>query len=65
MDIGPAELIIILAIVVLIFGVGRLGKVGAELGTAIREFRQALHDDETKEAEPSHSDNAGQTQRMD
>ncbi len=43
MDIGPTELIIILIIVVLVFGVGRLGKLGGELGNAIREFRQGLN----------------------
>jgi len=52
MDIGPAELFIILVIVTLIFGVGRLGKVGAELGTAIREFRKGLEDDETDDRKP-------------
>jgi sec-independent protein translocase protein TatA len=43
MDIGPTELIIILIIVVLVFGVGRVGKLGGELGNAIREFRQGLN----------------------
>ena len=45
MDIGPTELIIILVIVILVFGVGRLGKLGGELGNAIREFRQGLNSD--------------------
>ena len=42
MDIGAPELIIILLIVVLIFGVGRLSKIGGEMGGAIREFRRGL-----------------------
>ena len=42
MDIGPTELIVILLIVVLLFGVGRLGKIGGELGSAIHEFRKGL-----------------------
>jgi len=41
-NLGPTELLIILLIVILIFGVGRLGKIGAELGRGIRNFRQAL-----------------------
>jgi len=41
-DIGPVELIIILVIVVLVFGVGRLSKIGGEMGSAIREFRQGI-----------------------
>ncbi len=49
MDVGPAELLIILVIVMLIFGVGRLGKVGAELGIAIREFRKGLEGETTAE----------------
>ena len=39
---GTPELLIILVIVLLIFGVGRLGKIGGELGTAIRQFREGL-----------------------
>lgn len=42
MDIGPSELIIILVIVLLIFGPGRIAKVGRELGASIRQFRKGL-----------------------
>ncbi|MCZ7542829.1 MAG: twin-arginine translocase TatA/TatE family subunit [Anaerolineae bacterium] len=42
--LGPTELIIILVIVVILFGVGRLGRIGGELGTAIREFRRGLNE---------------------
>jgi sec-independent protein translocase protein TatA len=42
MDIGPSELIIILVIVLLIFGPGRIVKIGRELGSGIRQFRQGL-----------------------
>ena len=42
MDIGPSELIIILIIVLLIFGPGRIASLGRELGTSIRQFRQGL-----------------------
>jgi sec-independent protein translocase protein TatA len=57
-----AEWIIILVIVLLIFGVGRLGKIGGELGKSIREFREGLGggkestppaDDKSKPAEPA------------
>ena len=44
--LGIPELIIILLVVVLIFGVGRI----KEIGSAIREFRKALKsDDEEKD----------------
>jgi sec-independent protein translocase protein TatA len=46
MDIGPTELLIILFVVILIFGPGRLIKLGSELGRGIREFRQGLQGDE-------------------
>jgi len=39
--IGPLELVIVLVIVMIIFGVGRLPEVGGALGKAIREFRKA------------------------
>jgi sec-independent protein translocase protein TatA len=40
--IGPLELVIILVIVLLLFGVGRIGKIAGELGTGIRSFREGL-----------------------
>jgi sec-independent protein translocase protein TatA len=43
---GAPELIILLVIVILIFGVGRLGQIGKELGTAIREFRKNVAPDD-------------------
>ena len=42
MDIGAPELIIILIIVVLLFGPGRIGSVAGELGKGIRNFREGL-----------------------
>jgi sec-independent protein translocase protein TatA len=44
--IGPTELIIILFIVLIIFGVGRLTDIGGALGKSIREFRKATEEDE-------------------
>jgi sec-independent protein translocase protein TatA len=49
--LGPTELIIILVIVVILFGVGRLGKIGGELGSGIRSFRKGLSGDEETEEE--------------
>jgi sec-independent protein translocase protein TatA len=44
--IGPIELVLILAVVVIIFGVGRLPEVGGALGKGIREFRKASKEDD-------------------
>ncbi len=50
--LGPPELLIILVIVIIVFGVGRLPEVGGALGKAIREFRQSSQGlDEEKKSE--------------
>lgn len=48
--LGLPELGIILVIVILIFGVGRLPEVGGAVGKGIREFRKATKDDEAAAA---------------
>ena len=50
MSFGPTELIIILVIVLLIFGVGRVSKIGGELGSAVANFRKGLDDGNKKNA---------------
>ncbi|MCL6650441.1 MAG: twin-arginine translocase TatA/TatE family subunit, partial [Chloroflexi bacterium] len=44
--IGPMELILILAVVMIVFGVGRLPEVFGSVGKGIREFRKAAKDPE-------------------
>ncbi len=41
------ELLIVLVIVVVLFGAGRVSKLGGEMGIAIREFRKGLNGGET------------------
>lgn len=48
MDIGAPELLIVLVIVLLIFGPGRIVKVSREIGASIRQFREGL----AKSSEP-------------
>ncbi len=44
--LGPLELGIILLIVILLFGAGRIGKVAGEVGRGFRELRKGLKDEE-------------------
>ena len=52
-NLGPTELIIVLVLVVIVFGVGKLPEVGGALGKSIKEFRKASD-------EPSAEDRAKQ-----
>lgn len=45
-ELGGPEILVILVLIVLLFGVGRLGKIGGEVGKSIREFRLGLRGDE-------------------
>lgn len=49
--IGPTEIIIVLVIVLLIFGPGRIGKIASELGQSIRNFRTGLSDKDDEQQE--------------
>ncbi len=51
--LGVPELLILLLILVLLFGVGRIGKIAGELGKGIREFRSGVtgKEDTTPEGE--------------
>lgn len=51
---GP-ELIIVFAIVLLLFGVGRVGRIGGELGQAVGNFRKGLREG-AQEADETNKD---------
>ena len=40
--IGPLEIFLIVVVVLIIFGAGRLPEVGRGIGTAIKEFRGSI-----------------------
>ena len=54
--LGAPELLIILVIVLLLFGPGRLGKIAGELGAGIRNFRDGISEGKEDEEEESASD---------
>jgi sec-independent protein translocase protein TatA len=49
-SLGPPELLVILVIVLIFFGVGRLPEVGGALGKGLSEFRKASAGIEDKPA---------------
>jgi sec-independent protein translocase protein TatA len=64
MDIGLPELLIVLVVVLLLFGPGRISRTAGELGKGIRAFREGLtskeepqdeHHDEPPPASPGGS----------
>ncbi len=42
LNLGTPELLIILVIIILLFGVGRIGKIAGELGKGVSAFRSGL-----------------------
>ena len=53
---GPMELILLLVIVLIIFGPGKLPDIGNAVGKGIREFRKASSDlEESVRGEPKRS----------
>ena len=66
-QLGPWELIIILAIVIAIFGAGKLAGLGGALGKGVKDFRSAVKDgqkeDEEEVAKPAATEVAAETEK--
>ena len=54
-----AEWIIILVIVLLLFGPGRIGKIAGELGKGIKSFRDGLSNSDDEEKDVNKTDSNG------
>lgn len=52
MDVGPVELLIVLAVVLLLFGSKKLPELAKGMGQAAKEFRSGLNDDDEPKASP-------------
>jgi len=53
--IGPLEIFLILVVVMIIFGVGKLPQAGRGMGQAIKEFRSSVKDKKDEDALPEES----------
>ncbi|MCG2785664.1 MAG: twin-arginine translocase TatA/TatE family subunit [Anaerolineae bacterium] len=49
---GVLELVIILVIVLVLFGAGRIGKIASELGSGIRSFRESIQEKDENVDQP-------------
>ena len=58
--LGGWEWVIILVIVLLLFGVGRLSKLGEELGKGVSSFRQGVRDSNEEEADEEEPESAAE-----
>lgn len=52
-NLGTTELIILLVIILLLFGVGRISKIAGELGKGINAFRSGIKNEEESSIETS------------
>jgi sec-independent protein translocase protein TatA len=44
------EIVIVLAIILILFGPGRIGKIGGELGSSIKNFKDSLQGDDEEDS---------------
>jgi sec-independent protein translocase protein TatA len=55
---GPLEILLVVLILLVVFGAGRLPRLGRQLGSGMREFKDGL----TKRADAHYDDDSGRTQ---
>jgi sec-independent protein translocase protein TatA len=52
---GPLEILVVVLILLIVFGAGRLPRLGRQLGAGMREFKDGL----TKRADAHYDDDSG------
>ena len=60
-SLGPLELAIIFAIVVVLFGASKIGDIGGSIGRGIREFRREVKEGEQESEEEEKEKAAAET----
>ena len=53
MSIGPWQVALIVLLIVLLFGRGKISEMMGDFGKGIKSFKQGLNDDEGKPSTPS------------
>lgn len=66
-QVGPLEIVLIVAVLLIVFGPKRLPSLGRSLGTGIREFKESItgedkHRDEADEADATGRPALGEAQ---
>ena len=56
---GGWEWIIVLVIVLLLFGPGRIGRIAGEIGKSIKAFRDGIAGDKKDDEQPTDTDSSG------
>ena len=54
--LGMPELIVILVIIVIIFGAGKLPEIGSGIGKGIKNFKEATKKEEPKKLDDEHKE---------
>ena len=62
-DFGIPELLIILVIIVVLFGPGRIGKIAGELGSGIKAFKDGLGSNKKEEEDQTKSSTEDNTKK--
>lgn len=62
---GPVEAIVVVIVVLVVFGAGRLAGVGKALGTGLREFREEARTSDSETDEDDDGDEEVVAQRSD
>ena len=60
--LGPWELMIILAIVLIVFGVGKLPELGTGLGEGIKNFKKSFRDAKTIDVTPEENEESEESE---